>query len=269
LGETTAQIAENLIAFFERETEQGRLPENLLPFELGLGEIPSAILKALALSNFRDMEIYSAVLDVGSAMDLAERGKLKGASSTGFVLFGEALEKFRRNHLDYKKLFVVRPVEIADCPEVLTRLGVIALNTALEVDIYGNVNSSHILGSHVVNGLGGAMDFSASSFLSIFLAASTSGKGNISTIVPMVTHVDHTEHMVDVIVTERGVADLRNLDPKERAEAIINNCAHPDYRPLLREYFEKACTSAGGHIPHLLEKAFSFHLKFQETKSMK
>ena len=85
----------------------------------------------------------------------------------------------------------------------------------------------------------------------------------------MASHVDQPEHAVDVIVTERGLADLRGLAPVERARAIIAGCAHPDYRPLLRDYLEDAIRARGGHEPHVLEKAFSFHTRYAETGSMK
>ena len=163
---------------------------------------------------------------------------------------------------------VIRPLDIADSPEVILRLGVIAINTAIEIDIYGHINSSHVLGSRVISGVGGSGEFAQNAFLSIFLTPSTSRKGSISAIVPMVTHVDHSEHVVDIVVTEQGVADLRALEPAERAESIIENGAHPQYRPLLREYLSKAMKETGGHEPHLLGEAFSFHMRYNETGTM-
>lgn len=47
----------------------------------------------------------------------------------------------------------------------------------------------------------------------------------------MVSHVDHTEHDVDILVTEQGLADLRGLAPRERARAIIDNCVHLTIAP--------------------------------------
>ena len=98
---------------------------------------------------------------------------------------------------------------------------------------------------------------------------SVAKNGRLSSIVPMVTHVDHCEHDVDVIVTEQGYADLRGLSPKERAVRIIENCAHPDYRPQLRRYFEEACAAThGAQTPHLLDRAFCFHRNLKETGTM-
>ncbi|ERG94386.1 acetyl-CoA hydrolase/transferase C-terminal domain-containing protein [Haloquadratum walsbyi] len=73
----------------------------------------------------------------------------------------------------------------------------------------------------------------------------------------MVPHADHTEHDVDVIVTERGVADLRGTAPRERSAMIVNSCAHPDYRGRLQDYCDRAA-EIGGHMPHDLDSAFSW-----------
>ncbi len=125
-----------------------------------------------------------------------------------------------------------RPAEISNNPEVIRRLGVIAMNTALEADIFGNINSTHVVGTKMMNGIGGSGDFTRNGYLSSSPALRHKG-GVISNIVPMVSHVDHSEHSVDIIVTEQGIADLRGKDPVQRAYEIINNCAHPAYRPLL------------------------------------
>ena len=74
--------------------------------------------------------------------------------------------------------------------------------------------------------------------LGILSTKSIAKDGNISSIVPFASHIDHTEHDVDVIVTEQGYADLRGLAPRERVKLIIENCAHPMYRDQLREYYE-------------------------------
>ncbi|MCD8296957.1 MAG: acetyl-CoA hydrolase, partial [Prevotella sp.] len=141
-------------------------------------------------------------------------------------------------------------------PEVIRRLGVIAINTAIEVDIYGNANSTHISGIKMMNGIGGSGDFERNAYISIFTCPSTAKGGLISSVVPMVSHHDHSEHDVNVIVTEQGIADLRGKSPLERAALIIDNCAHPDYRPMLREYLK---ISIGGHTRHCLPAAFAMH----------
>jgi len=148
-------------------------------------------------------------------------------------------------------------------------LGIIAINTAIEFDIYGNVNSTHIGGTKMMNGIGGSGDFARNAYLSIFVTPSVSKENNaISHVLPMVSHTDHTEHDVDILVTEQGLADLRGLAPRERAIAIIENCVHPDYKEALESYFERALIN-GGHTPHLLEEAFSWHINYQKTVTMK
>jgi len=145
---------------------------------------------------------------------------------------------------------------------VVRRLGVIAMNAMIEADMYGNVNSTHIKGTSIMNGIGGSGDFARNAFLSFFVTPSTAKNGAISCIVPMVSHVDHTEHDVQILVTEQGLADLRGLSPKQRARLIIEKCAHPDYRPALTEYYERALReSPGKHTPHLMNEA----LTWQET----
>ena len=84
----------------------------------------------------------------------------------------------------------------------------------------------------------------------------------------MVSHHDHTEHDAMVIITEQGLADCRGLSPKQRAKKIIDNCAHPDYRAQLHDYFDRAAVK-GVHTPHLLTEALSWHQRFLDTGSMK
>jgi succinyl-CoA:acetate CoA-transferase len=125
------------------------------------------------------------------------------------------------------------------------------------------------MGSRIQNGIGGSGDFARNAYISFFLTPSTAKNGAISAIVPMVSHVDHTEHDVSVVVTEQGLADLRGLPPRKRARLIIENCAHPDYRPLLTDYFERALAGAYGlQTPHLLEESLGWHTRYLSTGSM-
>ncbi|HUG57715.1 MAG TPA: acetyl-CoA hydrolase/transferase C-terminal domain-containing protein, partial [Candidimonas sp.] len=176
-------------------------------------------------------------------------------------------QKFLSEVERYRSRLVLRPQEISNHPEIVRRLGIIAINTALEFDIYGNVNSTHVGGTHMMNGIGGSGDFARNAHLSIFVSKSVAKDGAISSVVPMATHVDHTEHDVDVLVTEWGLADLRGRAPRERAHLIIERCAHPDYRDALRDYFQQAC-ARGGQTPHILEEALSWHVRYRETQSM-
>jgi succinyl-CoA:acetate CoA-transferase len=179
------------------------------------------------------------------------------ASATALSLSADATKQFNCEIDSLKNKIVLRTQEISNHPEVIRRLGVIAMNGLIEADIYGNINSTHIRGTAIMNGIGGSGDFARNAYLSIFMTPSTAKGGSISAIVPMVTHVDHTEHDVQIIVTERGLADLRGLSPKQRAAIIIDNAAHPSFRPALTDYFDRACKfSPGKHTPHLLDEAF-------------
>ncbi|HCX01397.1 hypothetical protein KN63_05690 [Smithella sp. F21] len=266
--ERSNALAGHLVEFLKKEVKEGRLPRNLYPIEVGLGGIADAIMKNMANSDFDNLEIFSAVVSDG-VIDLIDAGKCRAASSCGMLVSDVGWAKFCSDVDRFKRTLIVRPLEIIDHPETCRRLRIIGINGAIEADIYGHVNSSHIGGVTLVNGIGGSSVFAGNAYLSIFTFLSTSNMGNVSTIVPMVSHVDITEHFVDVIITEIGLADLRGLSPVERAEAIIENCSHPDYRPLLREYFEKARKEVGGHEPHILEEAFSFHQRLKKQKTMK
>jgi succinyl-CoA:acetate CoA-transferase len=261
-------MANNLIKFLENEVKEDRLPKNLLPLQSGVGSVANAILGGLVDSEFEDLVVYSEVIQ-DSVIDLIEANKVKFASGTSLTISPERLDDFYDKFENYKDKLILRPQEISNSPEVARRLGVIAINTAIEVDIYGNVNSTNIMGSRMMNGIGGSGDFARNGYLTIFTTESTAKNGDISSIVPMVSHHDHTEHDVMVIVTEQGVADLRGLSPKERAISVIENCAHPDYKEGLYEYFNKACEGKYKHTPHILSEALAWHDNFMKTGSMR
>jgi succinyl-CoA:acetate CoA-transferase len=262
----TAAIARHLVKFFENEIEAGRLTRRLLPLQAGIGTIANAVMAGFADSPFEHLTMYSEVLQ-DSTFDLFDAGKLDFASGSSITLSPEKSRQVFGDFDRYKDRLVLRPQEVSNHPEVIRRLGLIAINTALEADIYGNVNSTHVLGTHMMNGIGGSGDFARNAYLSIFATKSTAKGGRVSSIVPMVPHVDHTEHDVDIIVTETGLADLRGLAPRERADVIIGNCVPEPYRQMLRDYVLEA-KQRGGHTPHVLEKAFAWHDRYRETGSM-
>jgi succinyl-CoA:acetate CoA-transferase len=262
----TAAIARHVIAFLEGEVRAGRMGPELLPLQAGIGTIANAVLHGLLDSPFRDMTMYSEVLQ-DSAIELLDSGHLAMASASSITLSAAVHQRFIRDIERYRERIVLRPQEISNHPELVRRLGVIALNTALEFDIYGNVNSTHVGGTHMMNGIGGSGDFARNAQISIFVSKSVAKDGAISSVVPFAAHVDHTEHDVDVLVTEWGLADLRGLAPRERAPLIIERCAHPDYRPQLRAYFE-AALAGGGQTPHVLEEALSWHRRYRRDGSM-
>jgi succinyl-CoA:acetate CoA-transferase len=262
-------MSEHIIEFFKHEIKVGRLPKNLLPLQSGVGSVANAVIGGFVNSDFEDLEVFTEVIQDGM-FDLIDSGKLKYASGTSFSLSPDGLARLYKNLGVYREKVILRPVEIANNPEVVRRLGLIAMNTAIEVDIFGHVNSTHISGSRMMNGIGGAGDFARCGYLTCFFCRSTVKNGAISTIVPMCSHIDHTEHDTAIFVTERGLADVRGLSPRERARVIINNCAHPDYKPMLFDYLERAEKATKmAHTPHLLNEALSWHLRFMETGTMR
>ncbi|MGL3044749.1 acetyl-CoA hydrolase/transferase family protein [Acinetobacter pecorum] len=262
----TQSIANHLIAFFEKEVAEERLPKNLGPLQAGIGSIANAVLTGLKDSNFEDLIMYSEVLQ-DCTFELIDAGKMKFASGSSITLSAKYGEKVFNNLEQYKDKLVLRPQEISNHPELVRRLGIIGINTALEFDIYGNVNSTHVCGTKMMNGIGGSGDFARNAHLAIFVTKSIAKGGDISSVVPFASHIDHAEHDVDILVTEQGLADLRGLAPRERARAVIDNCAHPMYRDALNDYFDRACAK-GGHTPHLLREALSWHSNFEENGHM-
>lgn len=265
----TQKIGENVVKFIKQEIAAGRLPEDPGPIQSGVGSVGNAVLSCLASSGFKGLKMYTEVMQ-DAAFGLIEQGVFDFVSASSVALTEENRQRFY-DHMDFfRDKILIRPQEISNHPEVIRRLGVIALNTPMELDIYGNVNSTHVMGTKMMNGLGGSGDFARNARISIFATESVAKGGTISCIVPMVSHVDQTEHDVQVVITEQGIADLRWKTPKERAELLIENCAHPDYRPMLWEYYRHACqVSPGKHTPHDLKLALSWHERFLETGTMK
>ena len=252
----TDQIGHNVAQFLVNDMKRGIIPSTFLPLQSGVGSTANAILGALGHEkSVPDFNVYTEVMQ-DSVVNMMLEGRVKDASSCSLTVSNECLMQVYDNIDYFKKHVTLRPSEISNSPEVIRRLGVIAINTAIEVDIYGNANSTHISGTKMMNGIGGSGDFERNAYISIFTCPSTAKNGMISSIVPFVSHQDHSEHDVNIIVTEQRVADLRGKSPTERAHLIIENCAHPDYRPLLREYLKFAKM---GQTRHCLTAAFAMH----------
>ena len=266
--ENSQRIAAQIIDFFSHEVKMGRLPKNLLPLQSGVGNVANAVLAGLQDGPFDGLMGYTEVLQDGM-LDLILSGKMVSASATALSFSPDALDRFNANIETLRSKIILRPQEVTNHPEVSRRLGVIGMNAMIECDIYGNVNSTHIMGTSMMNGIGGSGDFARNAFLSFFVTPSVAKDGAISCIVPMVSHHDHTEHDVMVLVTEQGLADLRGKSPRQRAKLIIENCAHPDYRPMLQDYYDRAEKAGGLHTPHMLNEALSWHQRFVETGDMR
>jgi len=253
---TSRAIARHVVRFLLDEQAAGRIPPEFLPLQSGVGNVANAVLEALGENqDVPDFLMYSEVYQA-AAFELMSRGRLLGASTCALTLSPPQVQSLTEQLDFFGPRIVLRPQEISNNPAVLRQLGVIALNTALEVDLYGNVNSTHICGQTMMNGIGGSGDFARNAYLSIFLCPSVAKGGKISAVVPMCPHVDHNEHSVQVIVTEQGLADLRGLAPAERARTLIARCAHPAYRDYLSRYAREA---GPGHIRHNLNRCFELH----------
>lgn len=261
-------IAQHLIEFFRHEVGKGRLPPSLLPLQSGVGNIANAVLAGLLTAPFENLTAYTEVLQDGM-LDLLAAGKLRMASCTAFSLSPGAAERLNQDLDQFRDRILLRSQEISNHPEVVRRLGCLAMNGMIEADLYGNVNSTHIMGSRIQNGIGGSGDFARNAYISIFMSPSTAKGGAISSIVPHVSHVDHIAQDVQIVVTEQGLADLRGLAPRKRAEQVIERCAHPSYKPMLRDYYERALAgSYGKQTPMLPGEAFAWHQRFVQTGTM-
>jgi succinate CoA transferase len=263
---TTAKIGDNVAEFLASQIKNGTLPKEFLPIQSGVGNIANAVLGSLgANKDIPPFSMYTEVIQ-DAVIQLMKEGNVSFASGCSLTVTNPVLDDIYANMDFFKERLILRPQEISNNPEVVRRLGLITINTALEADIFGNINSTHVLGTKMMNGLGGSGDFTRNAFFSIFTCPSVAKGGKISTIVPLVSHIDHSEHSVKVLITEQGVADLRGKSPRERAETIIENCVHPEYKQLLWDYVK---LSGKSHTPHTLASAFNMHIEFGNSGDMR
>jgi len=265
ISPTAARIGDNVAKFLAAQLKKGLIPKSFLPIQSGVGDTANAVLKSMGdCSEIPIFDVYTEVIQ-DAVMALMKDGKVRFASGCSLTVSNPVLRDIYDNLEHFRPKLLLRPQEISNSPEVIRRLGIISINTAIEVDLSGNANSTHILGRNLVSGIGGSGDFARNAFLSIFTCPSTAKDGKISAIVPLVSHLDSSEHSVQIIITEQGVADLRGKCPAERAETIIENCAHPDYRSILRDYVALA---GSAHSPQTLRGAFAMHIAFAESGDM-
>jgi acetyl-CoA hydrolase len=261
----TMKIGYNVAEFLAGEMKQGRIPSEFLPLQSGVGNIANAVLSAIGEHpDIPAFEMFSEVIQ-DSVIHLIQTGKCKFATGTSLTVSPPVLQEIYANLHFFKSKILLRPQEITNHPELVRRLGIITVNTALEVDLSGNVNSTHVMGSNMMNGIGGSGDFTRNGYISIFTCPSLAKGGKISPIVPLVSHTDHSEHSVQVVVTEQGVADLRAKTPHERAHLIVDKCAHPDFRDQLHGYFDQ---TKSGQTPSTLRAAYAMHEQFLATGDM-
>ena len=266
LDDVTMQIGANVCDFLIGELKRGAIPASFLPLQSGVGNIANAVLFGLGESkDIPAFDMYTEVIQ-DAVVDLMEKGKCRFASTCSMTFSDSKMDEVFNNIEFFRDKILLRPGEISNNPEVVRRLGVITMNTALEADIFGNINSTHVVGTKMMNGIGGSGDFTRNAYISIFSCPSSTKGGLISNIVPMVSHLDHSEHSVDVLITDQGIADLRGKDPLQRAETIIENCVNPEYRQLLRDYIK---LSKGGQTPHNLNASLAFHTTFTAEGDMR
>ena len=264
--EVTERIGRNVAGFLAQEIKIGRIPAGFLPVQSGVGNVANAVLGAMGESkDIPPFEIYTEVIQ-DAVIKLMQEGHVRFASGCSLTLSTPVLEEVYRNLSEFKKKIVLRPQEISNSPEIARRLGLISINTALEADIFGNINSTHVLGNKMMNGIGGSGDFCRNAYLSIFTTPSTAKGGKISAIVPMVPHLDHNAHSAKVLITEHGVADFRGKSPIQRAEAIIDNCVDPQYKEILNDYLS---LGQKGHTPQSMSAALAMHDTFIKTGDMR
>lgn len=245
------------------ELEYGKV---LPPVQIGFGGLADSIINAFRAAPFQNLEFFCGGVGEG-IMELLYFGKAVSVSTAGVALT-EGTEHIMEAMKGLEDALVLRNGDVINSSETIGRLGVLALNTGIEADIYGNINSSHIGGSRVVNGIGGGADFARNAGLSVVLLPALRASGTISNIVPMVAHQDIGEHDVDVLITENGVADLRGLSDCQRAEQIIHCCTTGEYQEQLKFYLDKAKQECGGHHPQLPEEAFAWYRRLKEKGSM-
>lgn len=262
----TDQIGVNVAEFLAADMKRGIIPSTFLPLQSGVGNIANAVLGALGRDKtIPNFEMYTEVIQ-DSVISLMREGRIKFGSTCSLSVSNSCLDDIYNDMNFFRDKLVMRPSEISNNPEIVRRLGIISMNTAIEADIYGNINSTHITGTKMMNGIGGSGDFTRNAYISIFSCPSTAKGGMISSIVPMVSHHDHNEHSVNVVITEQGIADLRGKSPAERAKAIIENCAHPDYKEILWDYVNM---SGKGQTSHSIQAALGMHAEFNRSGDMR
>lgn len=263
---TTAKIGQNVANFLANELKRGTVPPEFLPIQSGVGNVANAVL--YSLGDNKDVPTFTMYTEViqDAVIDLMEKGRISFASGCSLTTSTDVTKDIYSNLKFFGDKVLLRPIEISNNPEIIRRLGLITINTALEADIFGNVNSTHVLGTKMMNGIGGSGDFTRNAYISIFTCPSIQKGGLISPIVPMFSHCDHSEHSVKILITEQGIADLRGLDPLGRAKTIIENCVHPDYKQLMWDYLK---LGGATHTPHSLKNAFAFHTAFAEKGDMR
>lgn len=215
--------------------------------QLGIGAIPDAVLSFLG--DKKDLGIHSEMFSDG-VVDLANKGVITNKKKTldpgKFVSCFLMGTKKLYNFVDHNPDVLIKPVDYTNDPFVVAQIdNIVSINSAMQVDLMGQVNAE-MIGSRQFSGVGGQVDFvrgasRAKGGRAIIAMPSTAGHGKISKIVPLLDEgaaVTTSRNDVDYIITEYGIASLKAKTLKQRATALIK-IAHPDFRNSLIEEFEK------------------------------
>jgi acyl-CoA hydrolase len=240
LAESEPTDVDRAIAEFAR-----RFIDDGSTLQTGIGGIPSTIVDLLAGGPGGDYGIHSEMFTTGlmqlhraGKVSNTRKGQFPGVSISTFALGTAELYDWLDGNADVRFL----PVEIVNAPDAISRNHhVVSINSALEIDLYGQVAADQLRGRQF-SGIGGHEDFVAQSGLEvsdrslICLPSTARADGTVvSRIVPVLapgTTVTTPRHQVDVVITEHGVAELRGRTVRERATALAA-IAHPDFRDEL------------------------------------
>ena len=224
--------------------EIGRLVAGLIRdgdcLQTGIGAIPAAILNQLTDKN--DLGMHGGLIDDGG-MRLIQQGNLTGAQKTidtgkhitGMALGSDELMQW----LATERNVVFRGANHTHEVSAIRQLdGFVSVNSAVEVDLFGQVNAE-MAGGRQISGTGGSVDFmraakASKGGRSIVAMNATARGGSVSRIVPKVEMVTALRSDVDTVVTEHGVAQIKDLPNRARAEALIQIAA-PQFRDKLRD----------------------------------
>ncbi len=207
--------------------------------QTGIGAIPAAILAALKDHN--DLGLHGGLLDDGG-MALIEAGNVTGKNKpidreqhvTGMALGSRQLIEW----LADTPAVVFRGADYTHEVAVMRQIPqFVSINSALEVDLYGQLNAEFADGRQI-SGTGGSVDFmraarASSGGRSIVAMQATARRGTVSRIVPHTTMVTALRTDIDTVVTEYGVAQIADLPVRARAQALLEIAA-PEFRETLR-----------------------------------